>query len=300
MADDLSDDGVGEEGTGRLLAASVTGDPTSVEAFHAPLGETDDEWEGPERIPVSPTLHLDGFDGPMDLLLDLAERQRIDFGRLSILDLAEQFVAALESFSSRVPLERRADWLVLATRLVLLRSRLLFPENPAAARAAAAEIGRLEELVFLRAAGGWLGDRPQLGIDTFAPPHTEAPREGGYVALMEACLTVLRWSPHTAAEAPVYAPTISDLWRVSDAMLRITELLAVHPEGWELAAFLPPIAPNDQNRRVRVRTAVASTLLASLELAREGALILEQEVPMAEVWLRYDLDLAEARVGPSA
>ena len=75
-------------------------------------------------------LHLEGFDGPMDLLLDLAERQRIDFGRMSVRALAEQFVVAMAQLGDRVAIERRADWLVMATRLVLLRSRLLFPETP--------------------------------------------------------------------------------------------------------------------------------------------------------------------------
>ncbi|MCB8878573.1 hypothetical protein ASILVAE211_25615, partial [Acidisoma silvae] len=76
------------------------------------------------RLPAVPMLHLDGFDGPMDLLLDLVERQRIDLGRMSMLLLVEQFLAASEQLRDRVPIERRADWLVMATRLVLLRSRL--------------------------------------------------------------------------------------------------------------------------------------------------------------------------------
>ena len=88
-----------------------------------------DNWDTPPRIPGIPVLHLEGFDGPMDLLLDLAERQRIDFGRMSILALAEQFVAALRRLASSVSLEKRADWVVVATRLVLLRSRLVFPKD---------------------------------------------------------------------------------------------------------------------------------------------------------------------------
>ena len=114
-------------------------------------------------------LHLDGFDGPIDLLLDLAERQRLDLGRLSLIDLVEQFVAASAQLASHVPIERRADWLVMATRLVLLRSRLLFPATPEAAeeaeREAAQEIARLDELQFIRSAASWLQARPQLGYD---------------------------------------------------------------------------------------------------------------------------------------
>jgi hypothetical protein len=72
-----------------------------------------DDWENPLRtpaagVPTIPVLHLDGFDGPLDLLLDLAERQRIDLGRMSVLALAEQFVAALEQLRDRVAIERRS------------------------------------------------------------------------------------------------------------------------------------------------------------------------------------------------
>jgi hypothetical protein len=155
-----------------------------------------DGWETPPRLPASPVLHLEGFDGPMDVLLDLAERQRIDFGRMSILELAEQFVAAMARLADRVTLEQRADWLVLATRLVLLRSRLLFPDSPESAAAAeqdaAAELRRLDDLAAMRAAGVWLQQRPQLGLDVFVRRPTAVPREGGYIALMEACLVVLR------------------------------------------------------------------------------------------------------------
>lgn len=90
----------------------------------------------PPRRPAIPELHLDGFDGPLDVLLDLAERQRIDLGRISIADLADQFVTALAGLERQVPLEQRADWLVLASRLVLLRTRLLFPGTPEEAEAA--------------------------------------------------------------------------------------------------------------------------------------------------------------------
>jgi segregation and condensation protein A len=121
---------------------------------------------GGQGAPATPVLHLDGFDGPMDLLLDLAERQRIDFGRISVLDLADQFTTAMARFAGLVSLERRADWLVLATRLVHLRSRLLFPATPEAAAdaeaEAALEIRRLDERIAMRAAGAWLGQRPYL------------------------------------------------------------------------------------------------------------------------------------------
>jgi segregation and condensation protein A len=248
-----------------------------------------DDWETPPRLPGSPVLHLEGFDGPMDVLLDLAERQRIDFGRMSILELAEQFIAAMARLADRVTLEQRADWLVLATRLVLLRSRLLFPDSPEAAAAAeqdaAAELRRLDGLAAMRAAGVWLQQRPQLGLDVFARRPPSAPREGGYVALMEACLAVLRGKEGRPEEAPLYRPAIPDLWRVVDALARIQTLLAEHPAGGDLAAFLPPVAEEATDRPLRARAAVASTFLAGLELAREGTLTLAQDLPFQELQL---------------
>ena len=156
-------------------------------------------------------LHLDGFDGPIDLLLDLAERQRLDLGRISLIDLGDQFVAASAELVGHVSIEGRADWLVMATRLVLLRSRLLFPATPEAAaeaeREAAQEIARLDELQFIRAAASWLQARPQLGYDVFAraPPGPD-PQIASYMALMEACLTVLRGREERPGEEAVYRP----------------------------------------------------------------------------------------------
>jgi hypothetical protein len=145
--------GMGEWANGDLVTGNlVTHDPASRAADW-------EDWERPlwtQKTPAVPILPLDGFDGPMDLLLDLAERQRIDFGRMSILALAEQFVVALARLAVRVPIERRADWLVMATRLVLLRSRLLFPASPAsveaAERDAATELRRIGDLAEVRAA----------------------------------------------------------------------------------------------------------------------------------------------------
>ena len=166
-----------------------------------------DDWDTPPRVPAAPVLHLDGFDGPIDLLLDLAERQRLDLGRISVVDLVDQFVAASAQLAAHVPIERRADWLVMATRLVLLRSRLLFPATPEAAeeaeREAEREVARLDALHFIRAAASWLQARPQLGHDVFAraPPGPD-PQVASYMALMEACLTVLRGRDAAATRKP--------------------------------------------------------------------------------------------------
>jgi segregation and condensation protein A len=107
------------------MLADVDGDQPSA----PPVDPLWDDWDTPPRVPAIPELHLAGFDGPLDLLLDLAERERIDLSRISVTDMVDQFVAAMARFESHVPLERRADWLNLVARLLLLRSRLFLPKS---------------------------------------------------------------------------------------------------------------------------------------------------------------------------
>ena len=251
--------------------------------------EAEDEWDAPPRAPQVPELHLDGFDGPMDVLLDLAERQRVDLGRMSVLDLVEQFVAALDRLRGQVALERQAEWLVLATRLVLLRSRLMFPASPqeavTAEQDAALEEQLLSERLRIRAAAAWLEARPQLGQDVFGRgrPGPEA-RIGSTMALMEACLVVLRGPNNRPEAAAVYRPAVVRLWRVEQALARMRHLLAADPQGGELAHFLPAAGPGaDQPRWAR--GAVASTFVACLELTRQGEIEAEQHAIFEPVWI---------------
>ena len=259
-----------DDGTSPPPERSATGDPIL------------DDWDSPPRLPTVPVLHLDGFDGPIDVLLDLAERQRVDLGRLSILTLVEQFLAAMDRVADKVPLEERADWIIIATRLVLLRSKLLFPESPDAAadaqREAASEIARLDTLRFIRAAAAWLQERPQLGQEVFARPNREPnPRVASYMSLLEACLTVLKSGAGEAAEeTTVYRPRIADLFEVRHAIARIRARLAKTHGTEPLMAFLPPLPSNANTRPLLARSAISSIFMASLELNRGGELTLEQ------------------------
>ena len=133
--------------------------------------------------PDSLVLHLEGFDGPLDLLLELARAQKVDLAKISILSLVEQYLAVIEG-ARRVRLELAADWLVMAAWLTWLKSRLLLPADARGAEEAeeAAEVLalRLRDLSAIRAAAAWLGARPQLGQDVFArgapEDHTEIDR----------------------------------------------------------------------------------------------------------------------------
>jgi segregation and condensation protein A len=240
-----------------------------------------DDWDVPPRVPSAPVLHLDGFDGPIDLLLDLAERQRLDLGRISLVDLVDQFIAASARLSPHVTIERRADWLVMAARLVLLRARLLFPPTREAAdeaeREAEREIARIDQLRFIRAAASWLQARPQLGRDVFARyPSGPSPQVASYMALMEACLTVLRGRDEQPDEEGVYRRVVPDLFRVPEALVRLRTLVEAMTAPRPLADFWREMPGARRSEIVVVRSAVASTFVAALELCRGAVVALHQ------------------------
>ncbi len=236
-----------------------------------------DDWDSPPRVPDTPELHLDGFDGSLDLLLDLAERERIDLSRLSVVDMTDQFLAAMVRYERHVRLERRADWLVLATRLVLLRSRLLLPSTPEMAGAAQAEakreLSRLQNLQFVRAAAGRLEARPQLGRDVFTAPRRERdPRVASYMRLMEACLAVLEREEQgqQSAVEGVYRPVIPALFRIPDALARMRRQMVEVTGPTPLVSFLPILPDVLPDRNLVARSAVSSTFVAALELSPFG------------------------------
>jgi segregation and condensation protein A len=233
-------------------------------------------------------LHLDGFDGPLDLLLDLARAQKVDLARISILALVEQYLAVIES-ARRVRLEIAADWLVMAAWLTWLKSRLLLPPGTEAADEAedAAETlaGRLRELQAMRAVVAWLAVRPRLGHDVFArgapEDHTEIDRSRlalDVAGLVHAYLAAVRRS----AARRRYQPRPLTLWTVQDALARLAAMLGSVPDWASLERFLPEALAGPLERRA----AVASTLVAGLEMARRGALRLRQDQQFGPILMR--------------
>jgi segregation and condensation protein A len=252
-------------------------------------------------VPGTPILHLAGFDGPLDLLLDLAERQKIDLGHMSILALAEQFVAAMARLADSVPIERRADWLVMATRLVLLRSRLLFPESPmaveAAERDAATELRRIDDLTEVRAAAAWLSTRPVLGQEVFARGAPE--QLGEYrgtqhavdvIAFLWASLSLFEDDTEPLDTVARYRPAWTNLYSVTDARDRILRILGEGGDEGDLGRFLPeaPVTPGADiwpDPFLRLSSAWATTFSACLELAKQGEVVLRQAEAFASVSL---------------
>lgn len=249
-----------------------------------------------------PAVQLGGFNGSLDLLLELARQHAIDLAKISIRALVDQFVTALEQARHDVPLERRADWLVTASWFALLKSQLLLPDPKLEARAeqeARKARDRLLEKARIEAAAGWLiARRPQLGVDVFARGRPEIfgrQYTGDIVGLLRACLWLLRRPVDPPPD--IYRPR--RLWRPPQAIAHLEAVLRDRPDGGELLQFLPrhvfasstaptvmnadPTEPDD---KIPLRTAIASTLFAALELARRGTATCDQPRGFGPVLVR--------------
>jgi segregation and condensation protein A len=235
--------------------------------------------------PQALLLRLDGFEGPLDLLLDLARAQKVDLAKLSILALVDQYLAVIEG-ARRIRLELAAEWLVMAAWLTWLKSRLLLP--PEAADAGEGEIaaevlaGRLQELQAMRTAAAWLGARPVLGQDVFArgAPEDFTETDRSRLALdLASLLRAYLGAARRGASNRRYRPPALTLWTVQDALMRLKSMLGSLPDRISLARFLPAHLLGG----IQYRGALASTLIAGLELARSGALALHQEEPFGPI-----------------
>jgi segregation and condensation protein A len=232
-------------------------------------------------------LQLEGFEGPLDLLLDLARAQKVDLAKISILALVEQYLVVIEG-ARQVRLELAADWLVMAAWLAWLKSRLLLPEGADAEEGEqAAEVlaARLRDLSAMRAGAVWLSGRPQLGREVFArgapEDNTEIDRSRLALdlgSLMRAYLLAMR----RRVGARRYQPRPVTLWSVKEALQRLGMLLGSLPDWTSLERFLPEILGGPLERRA----ALASTLLAGLEMARGGAVRLRQEHAFGPILVR--------------
>ncbi|MDE0391310.1 MAG: ScpA family protein [Rhodospirillales bacterium] len=248
---------------------------------------------GPEAAGDEPRLivSLDGFEGPLDLLLALARTQKVDLARISILALAEQYLAYVEQ-ARRLSIELAAGYLVMAAWLAYLKSRLLLPdeepddEEPSGPEMAAALALRLRRLAAMRDAAAALMDRPQLGRDVFAAGKTEGlpVREK---ALHESTLNELlrAYAAHRIRRKPRgLLIELGAYHSIEDAYRRMSQLLGSTPEWETLARFLP--RGSGPESEAVARSGLASTLAASLELAREGRLQIRQLEPFGPIYLR--------------
>ena len=245
--------------------------------------------EEPERLSSDDfVLDLEGFGGPIDALLQLARDQKVDLTRISILELADQYLKFVRA-ARRLRLELAADYLVMAAWLAYLKSRLLLPEpddeeEPSGAELAAALRYQLQRLEAIQRFGQELMARPRLGQEIFARGQPEAmtvlTSTQYQVGLYDLLKAYAANQNRERSERLRIEP--SDLYSVESALQRLSRLLGVSP-GWRtLATFLP----SDLGDGLVWRSAVASTFAASLEMCREGAVKIRQETPFGPIYLR--------------
>jgi segregation and condensation protein A len=242
----------------------------------------------PAFEPEELVLDLDGYEGPIDLLLSLARAQKVDLARISILALADQYLDFIAA-RRRLDLEVAADYLVMAAVLAYLKSCLLLPPAPKADEPDAEELAevlrhRLKLLEAMQSAGRRLLARPLMGRDFFC---RGAPDECGVVA-------VPRWeiglygllraygAGHRRRAAAVLAIEPCAFQSMDEALRRLGRFLGRVANWRELSSFLPA-APGGEEFR---RSAVAATFAAVLELARSGRLELRQDRAFGPIWLR--------------
>ncbi|MSP03813.1 MAG: segregation/condensation protein A [Acetobacteraceae bacterium] len=251
--------------------------------------------------PDSLDLRLEGFEGPLDLLLELARGQKVDLTKISILSLVEQYLAVIEG-ARRIRLELAADWLVMAAWLTWLKSRLLIPSDKLALEEAgvAADIlaARLVELAAMRTGAAWLGTQVQLGQDVFrrAVPEDFLEFDRSRLvfdlgSLVQAYLGALRRGSRNGH----YQPRPVTLWSVNQALARLGSLLGSLPDWTSLEQFLPDYLDSPLERR----GALAATLLAGLEMARDGNLRLRQDRDFGPILMRTPQDDLFGGASPS-
>ena len=231
-------------------------------------------------------LELDGWEGPLDLLLDLARRQKVDLREISILSLVEQYLDYINE-AEALKLELAADYLVMAAWLAYLKSAMLLPkdeqEDPSPEELALRLQLRLQRLSAMRDAAARLMGGDRIGRDVFlrsAPEGLAIVRKTNWqsdqFSLIEAYGRVkARTAPavHMVRERPVMT--------LDSALDRVAAMLGVTLQWMELREFLPPHA----EPRLR-RSALASSFVAALELARLGKAELAQDEAFGPLRLR--------------
>ncbi|MFD1624202.1 segregation and condensation protein A [Azospirillum griseum] len=241
---------------------------------------------GPEVDPGQLLLVLDGFEGPLDVLLVLGRDQKVDLTRISILALADQYLAFIDE-ARELRLELAADYLVMAAWLAYLKSRLLIPEpedeEPSGEDMAAALAFQLQRLEAMKTAAQALFARPRLGQDVFArgaPEDIDIRRKSVYEVTLYDLLRA--YGDHRKRqEGGVLRIQPVRLYSLEDAVRRLSDLLGHMPDWATLASFLPA-----EEGSLLTRSAMAAHFAATLELAKAGQVELRQDSAFAPIFLR--------------
>jgi segregation and condensation protein A len=233
-------------------------------------------------------VDVEGFEGPLDLLLTLARQQKVDLAKISILALADQYLVFIEQ-ARRLRLELAADYLVMAAWLAYLKSRLLLPDAPGAEGLSAAEMAnalalRLKLLEAIRATAQKLFDRHQLGRHVFGRGDPEPIAEIKHPK-WSATLYDLLSAYATERQRHVLARVRfakRAVWSLAEARSALERLVGLTSDWSQLDTYLIDYLVEPSMRA----TVFASSLAAALELVREGKVDVNQQTPFGPIYLR--------------
>lgn len=233
-------------------------------------------------------VDVDGFEGPLDLLLHLARNQKVDLARISVLALAEQYLAFVDRVRA-MRLELAADYLVMAAWLAFLKSKLLIPKQPGDEGESGEELAailqfRLKRLEAMRDAAARLVNRNRLGRDVFARGMPEAvivEKRNEYAASLYDLLTAYASQRQRRTISSV---TIEKrgVWSLKEARSLLMRLIGQITDWTALDQFLIQYLVKPADRA----TALASSFAATLELVREGEVEIRQHEPFAPLYMR--------------
>jgi segregation and condensation protein A len=232
------------------------------------------------------TLDLDGWEGPLDLLLTLARTQKVDLAKISILALVEQYLTFIRD-AKKLKLEIAADYLVMAAWLAYLKSCLLLPKDPEA-DPSPEELAmrlqlRLQRLSAMRDAGARLLGRDRVGRDVFlrgAPEGLKVIRKSAWQADfydLIAAYGIVR----ARSEPAFHIVSRRAVMTLDEALQRVERLLGTSIEWTRIEAFLP-VTQDPEYRR----SALASSFVATLELARLGRVEIDQKGAFEPLYVR--------------
>jgi segregation and condensation protein A len=239
-------------------------------------------------------LELDGWEGPLDLLLDLARRQKVDLRQISILALVDQYLGYIER-AGALKLELAADYLVMAAWLAYLKSAMLLPkaeqEDPSPEELALRLQIRLQRLGAMREAAGRLMGRDRIGRDVFLRGAPEGLRTDRKTQWRSDLFSLIQaYGQVKARTAPrIYHVANRPVMTLDSALERVASMLGVTLEWMEIRDFLPPHASPELKR-----SALASSFVAALELTKRGRAELEQDGAFAPLRIRRLKDSAAA------
>ena len=257
----------------------------------------DEAWEssGEDRDPDALIVDVDGYEGPLDLLLTLARKQKVDLTKISVLALANQYLGFIAEVR-KLRLELAADYLVMAAWLTYLKSKLLLPDEeddedgPSGEELAVRLAFRLKRLEAMREAAAQLMNRRRLGRDVFArgqPEGVRVIRTPEYKAEVFDLLKSFAVQRERTAVTSVKMEQRST-WSIAEARERLETLLGISFDWFPIAEFLIEFLDVPEERR----SLVASTFSATLEMTREGELELKQAKAFAPLYLRRRIEVA--------